>query len=105
MIKKSGSREDVWNRRAQMTTGKLTRKDLVKRDNKIMSRKMIIRGKLLAKHNMSGGSSSKKTGETVERQLYNAIIEESIDTLEKLVNKDNINRPIRFSEWFRLRCR
>ena len=53
-MRKRGTREEVWNRVAEMTTGGLTRKDLVKRGEKIMSKKMIARGKQAYKKYLKG---------------------------------------------------
>ena len=53
-MRKRGTREEVWNRVAEMTTGGLSRKDLVKRGEKIMSKKMIARGKQAYKKYLKG---------------------------------------------------
>lgn len=81
-MRKRGTREEVWNRVAEMTTGGLTRKDLVKRGEKIMSKKMIARGKLAYKkylkgRRMRGGSIEaycKKTEYSVNQECIDEIL-------------------------------
>ena len=59
--KKFGTRREVWNGSAQMTTGKLTKKDLkLNKQGDIVSKKASAKGKASMKYLVEAGYTTKK---------------------------------------------